>query len=92
MSGKPVELSKCRIGPPYRASWCWLGYVLFGASTFYLDETNAMRSTSVPEYLFLLSGRKSEGLYWTGWNFIKKQQGFRSAMNEIPAVFAHLLF
>ena len=25
---------------------------------FYLDETNAMRSTSVPEYLFLLSGRK----------------------------------
>ena len=64
---------------------------------FYLDETNTMRSTSVPEYLFLLSGRKSystgrEGLCWTGWNFIKKQQGFHSLQNETPAVFAHLLF
>lgn len=31
---------------------------------FYLDETNAMRSTSVPEYLFLLSGRKI--IQWEG--------------------------
>lgn len=26
--------NKYRIRAPYRASWCWLGYVLFGASAF----------------------------------------------------------
>ena len=33
--------NKYRIRAPYRASWCWLGYALFGALFlhFYLDET-----------------------------------------------------
>ena len=79
-------------GPP-GAGWAMYYLELLH---FYLDETNAMRSTSVPEYLFLLSRRKSystgrEGPCWTEWNFIKKTAGI-SFCNEIPAVFAHLLF
>ena len=41
-------------GPP-GAGWAMYFLELL---RFYLDETNAMRYTSVPEYLFLLSRRK----------------------------------
>ena len=69
-------------GPP-GAGWAMYFLELLH---FYLDETNAMRSTSVPEYLFLLSRRKSystgrEGPCWTEWNFIKKTAGI-SFCNE----------
>jgi len=46
---------------PHGAGWAMYFLELLH---FYLDETNAMRSTSVPEYLFLLSGRKI--IQWEG--------------------------
>lgn len=41
--GSTIGLHLCRLGAPYRASWCRLGYVLLELFLhFYLDETRGM--------------------------------------------------
>ena len=86
MIGKSVGLPKCRIGAPkvqFRGL-CMAHNTELGIPT---GPPGAGWAMYFMELLhFYLDETRTE------WNFIKKQQGFRSATNEIPAVFAHLLF
>ena len=77
---------KGNVAKPLRLA---LGACIIQAEYGYSDEETALQiqeNPSVPEYLFLLSRRKSystgrEGPCWTEWNFIKKTAGI-SFCNE----------
>lgn len=82
MIGKPVGLQKCSFGA---SAWRTTNTEL-GLPTGPHGAGWAMHFLGLPFCIFILT---KPGLNGTS---LKKQQGFRSTMNEIPAVFAHLLF